>query len=88
MVCAPVIHYTLGYLFAITLQMGVCGLSLSIIITNSIIYSVQYYQMSRLEELKECNKVRWYDRRNIQNLKEYLKLAFPSMFLLVFEWSA
>ena len=85
---APFGHYALSYLFVIRLQMGVCGLGLSIFLTRTATYAIQYYQMSRLEELKECNKVKLFEKRNIRNIPEYLKLAFPNIFLLMFEWSS
>jgi len=84
----PFIHYGLGYLFAIKLQMGVLGLSLSMFLTFSLGFSIQRYQMSRLEALQESNKVNLFDKRNLRNTKEYLKLAIPSIFLCTIEWLA
>lgn len=33
-------------------------------------------------------EVKWHDRRNFDQIWEYLKLGIPSMLMLVLEWSA
>jgi hypothetical protein len=41
-----------------------------------------------LKEASEAFKVKLTDPRSFSNIFRYLKIAVPSMFLLLLEWSA
>ena len=55
--------------------------------TNLIIFLIQNYFTRNLEGAKEANKVRFFEKRVWSNLTKYLRIAIPSMFFVVIEWS-
>ena len=43
--------------------------------------------MYGIKEMKQALRVSIYDKRNLENMKEYMKLALPTMCFYVVQWS-
>ena len=57
--------------------------------TNLVTYFVQKHVMNNcLIEARSAFEIRWCDRRNFKELREYILLAIPSFLILVLEWSS
>ena len=85
----PFFHYAVCYVCTITLQGGIIGCGLSGVITNLFIFFVQIYFINESsEEGFTITEVTIYDERNFDNIGDFLKLAIPSTFIALTEWSA
>ena len=57
-----VIHVLGNYLFVTVLEMSVYGTGIAALITNLCSFSYNYYYTSIREELKDINKVSFFDK--------------------------
>ena len=89
MVClflVPPIHLFFCWLLALHFAMGPNGIALSFFITNFIVFIIQAVVLELIKEAKEITKVSFFDRRTVQDLCEYMKIAGPSVVSMLVEF--
>jgi hypothetical protein len=72
---SPFLHGLMAWLFAIKLEYGVIGLGIASTITHLTIFLAQRYVIYHLDDLQEAMKVSIFDKRNLNNMKEYMQMA-------------
>lgn len=76
----------LGYFFVIDQELGMQGLSLTLILTYSFIFAGLNLYPLFFEET--CNVIQRPTIEATQNIREYLEKGLPLSLMLCFEWMA
>ena len=81
------IHVLMNYQFVNRLQMGVVGSAVATCFTNAFLLTINIFQTSRIESLREAISVSILDKRVGGKYKEYLQICLPNMFVIFLDWS-
>ena len=86
-ILTPIIHLFWVWLIALNLKMGTSGIALAYFLTNSIIWVLQCVIIWKLEVAKEINEAKFFSKETYQDLKEYMKIAGPSVISFIVEFA-
>ena len=85
----PLMHIGFCQLFIIHFQLNAVGCGIAMLCSNIVTYIIILVASRKfLPEAKAGFEVSWLDPRNFKQIPDYLKLAVPSMLMIILEWSA
>jgi len=87
-ILTPIIHLLWVWLFALHLKMGTSGIALAYFLTNSIIWILQCVIILKLEIAAEVNTASFFSKETYQDMKEYMKIAGPSVISFLVEFAS
>jgi len=79
-------HILWNYIFVIVLDLGVVGSGISSCVTNFLLFVGNCYYTSILEDLKEANEVKQFEKDVNSGICSYLKMGAPSMFVMILDF--
>ena len=86
-ILTPLIHLFLVWLIALHFKMGTSGIALAYFITNFSIFCLQIALIYRLKEAREINKVKLFRKETYHDMREYMKIAGPSVISFIIEFA-
>lgn len=85
----PLVHICFCYLFIVYMNLQTIGGGIAMAVSNLFTYGLMHLVLKRsLPEAHEAFDIEWHDKRNFDEIWDYLKLGIPSMLMLVLEWTA